>query len=646
MGRRLLYEVRPDSVLRVCDKLGRHLVDLRGHDEWIVGLIADEAEERAVTWDRSGCLCWWDLRGLPEGQGPSRVQARGGFDWDWPAAVQARRDAALPRDPSTGAQQLRIAELRDDTAALRRYAWSLPASVDASVDQALTAALGDWRPTKKVEGDTVNRWLKRSHDVRASERSSAAWAFGFAGWEGLAGVARLVDLLADLDVSVGERAAQSLDSVGHHALPAAAALVANLDRFHDFGQRHAVSALKAIGGPAAGDVAVLLAHKKSAMRTIGAQILASMGPAAAPALPGLIGASGDKRSKGVRAAACAALGAVGDPAALPALTDRIQDKQPEIQRAALRAIGAIGDARALPAVQAALGSGDRWLRQAALAALAGIGDPAGCAYAVAALGAAEWRERAAAFVALRSLGDASALPALKALRADPAHAGDADLGLRLFELGEPGAGLAHLIAGLRHPTVWRIDACAAALASLGPSALTAAPALREALATRGGAGDSAIVRALGAIGDRASLPQLIALTRSSERALRRAGVKGLGLLRFEGARPALLQAAQRDEAPRVRLEAALGLHGMDGDEAALVERLAAIIRRCDVGVTREATEALTALTALTAPGPAAVAAEPALRVALRHTHQWVWLPAEAALLALGLDPYGAPRAGP
>jgi HEAT repeat protein len=120
----------------------------------------------------------------------------------------------------------------------------------------------------------------------------------------------------------------------------------------------------------------------------------------------------------VQLAAIDALGAVGNAAAIPALTALAASPELERATAAIRALGAIGHPEAWPALESALRADSEELRTAAASAISGLRD----ARAVTAL---EWSASAdgsdvVADAAVRALGllaatDEFSTPAIKAL---------------------------------------------------------------------------------------------------------------------------------------------------------------------------------------------------------------------------------------
>ena len=202
------------------------------------------------------------------------------------------------------------------------------------------------------------------------------------------------------------------------------------------------------------------------------RLVEAFGAAGAPAVPALIQALGDDWDA-VRFAAAEALGAIGDPQAVPALSvwahageDAARDALQTLGHpmldlpqavAQVAAQGAWGvliraltctqvrevvvglGAPAVPALIQALGDSDWDVRRAAEGALGKLGDPQAVPALIQALGDSGWEVRRAAAEALGKLGDPQAVPALiQAL-------GDSDRDVRreaaeaLGKLGDPQA---------------------------------------------------------------------------------------------------------------------------------------------------------------------------------------------------------------
>ena len=189
------------------------------------------------------------------------------------------------------------------------------------------------------------------------------------------------------------------------------------------------------------------------------RVVDALSQAGSPAVPALIQALGDE-DWAVRAAACAALGAIGDPQAVPALSvwaaageqvaqDALQSLgQPPMElreaithllhagdwcvvqralwhNAVCEAVAQVG-APAVPALIQALGDGWESVRAAACEALGAIGTPQVVPALIRALGDGDRDVRDAARWALGRIGDPQAVPALeKVARRDFSWAGEA-----------------------------------------------------------------------------------------------------------------------------------------------------------------------------------------------------------------------------
>jgi len=185
-------------------------------------------------------------------------------------------------------------------------------------------------------------------------------------------------------------------------------------------------------------------------------VVDALSQAGSPAVPALIQALGDNW-EGVRSAACGALGAIGDPQAVPALSvwaaageqaaqDALQSLgQPPMElqeaithllhagdwcvvqralwhNAVCEAVAQVG-APAVPALIQALG--DNWavVRSAACAALGVIGDLHAVPALIQALGDDWGSVRSAACAALGVIGDPHAVPALEKVAAQDSDGG-------------------------------------------------------------------------------------------------------------------------------------------------------------------------------------------------------------------------------
>ena len=194
------------------------------------------------------------------------------------------------------------------------------------------------------------------------------------------------------------------------------------------------------------------------VREAAAAALGRIGDAAA--VPGLLAALRDAEWS-VREVAAAALKQIGTPA-VPGLLAALGDANADVRRAAAWALGQIGNAAAVPGLLAALGDASWYVREAAAWALGRIGAPAvpGLLHA---LRDADWRVRWAAARALGQIGDATAVPGLL-------HALDDDAECLVRQvaaaaLGQIGdaAAVPELLHALRDADWWVRWAAAAAL---------------------------------------------------------------------------------------------------------------------------------------------------------------------------------------
>jgi len=199
-------------------------------------------------------------------------------------------------------------------------------------------------------------------------------------------------------------------------------------------------------------------------RDAAAAVLIRVGSPAMPPLVERLGAD----DAGLRMAALAVLGGMGDRRAVPALTARLADADPNVRAAAAEALGKVGGPEAAAGLLAALDSDDKTLQAAALEALAAsrVAPPA---YRLARL----MGDRALRPAAYRSLGASDDPAALELLADGPSErarsAREASLGaigqLRSRRGGPALARLAQAVraAAAHDPAV--AEGCVAALAS-------------------------------------------------------------------------------------------------------------------------------------------------------------------------------------
>jgi len=336
--------------------------------------------------------------------------------------------------------------------------------------------------------------------------------------------------------------------------------------------------------PSAGDWRVLaaaLADPREPRRVAAARGLATLGEAAAPAVPALVVALGDPE-RSVRAAAAWALGNVGPAAAagVPALRRLLGDEDPFLRAGAAFALGGMGAEAhaAVPALVARLDDPDERVRFRASDALASIGP---------------------------SIDSVEALVQIVERVQSPGRGMAAEV---LGRLGhEAASAVPQLIAATsdRRPDVrWR---AVWALGQIGPAAKPAALALRIALADPDVRWRAA--EALGGIGPGAveAVPELVALLRDPSSNVRWRAAAALGAIASAEAGPALARAV-KDPAENVRL-AAVNALGSVGAEPSLAEpAYVTALRDTDMRVRLQAVRGLGRLPALSSSTRRALAA--------------------------------------
>jgi len=138
----------------------------------------------------------------------------------------------------------------------------------------------------------------------------------------------------------------------------------------------------------------------------------------------------------VRRGAAAALGRLGDSAAVAPLARALGDPDAGVRREAARALARLKDRRATPALVTALADADRTVRFSAAYALGETCDPRAADALLLALADPAWTVRDQAAWALRALGDAS----LAGRVADALRTGKADADHALWLLRHLGGG--------------------------------------------------------------------------------------------------------------------------------------------------------------------------------------------------------------
>ena len=213
-----------------------------------------------------------------------------------------------------------------------------------------------------------------------------------------------------------------------------------------------------------------------------------------------------------------ALGAVGTPA-VPLLIQALGDWDEDVRRAAAEALGAIGDPRAVPPLIKALGDyGEYW-----------------------------YDVRRAAAEALGKLSDPQAIPALSVW----AHAGEDTARDTLQTLGHPMLDLPQAVAQVAAQGAWgvliRALTCTQVREVVVGLGAPAVPALIRTLEDSEWRVRYAACWALDAIGDASAESAPIQALRNSEKEVRKAACAALGQIGDVSAVPALIQALRDSE---------------------------------------------------------------------------------------------------
>jgi HEAT repeat protein len=422
----------------------------------------------------------------------------------------------------------------------------------------------------------------------------------------VAAVQPVAEWIASPDKGVRAAAAGVLGDIG--APEAAAPLVRALADIEAEVRRAAVDALGQVGGPeVAAPLIGRLDDDAAQVRREAAERLMDLGDRQA-VIP-LVERFGDA-NKDVRIAAIRAVGRLGDARAIPALLRLLRDPLDEVRVVAVEALGNLRAREALPDLVPLLGRGSEELRVKATYALGKIGDAAAVQKLLGAL-------------------------ANETLRAPAREA--------LIAVGEPA--VAPLVDCLRG----RVEGCDAAsavavLRVIGDARAT--PALVAEL-DRGRVRRSAVVQALGALGDRAALVPLLALADDADAEVRRLALEAMRPI-VDGRAAEALQRLLADRSPAVRELAAaeLGALGVRAAVPALLELAtkeraegvaAAAVRALGALGDPRATGPLLALLASGRPEVAREAADALGRLADRGSR--------AGLLAVARDPAAPARAG-
>lgn len=339
----------------------------------------------------------------------------------------------------------------------------------------------------------------------------------------------LLTALGDEEARVRAASARALGSLGEAGAVAAQSLVLALDDQDSDVRCAAVAALGYLGVAdrrALPGLVRALSHEEPAVRATAADILGRLGPDAAEAVPELTRQLDDAVTVPRRAAA-QALGSIGPPAyvATPRLVGLLGDEDEWVRARAATALGQFdSNAEEVRVALAATALGDASVpcRSAAIAALAAYG-LSSLPVLVAALEDPDSRVQVRSVEGLGTLGS-PALPALtKAFNQEPALSPAV---LRTLASMDSGAEVIVPACLQALESGHIIDACLV-LSRLGPEAVTATPALVEALRDSDDEAFHYAVSALGRV-SRGAVPDLISFLRDPDARVRRGVAIALG----------------------------------------------------------------------------------------------------------------------
>jgi HEAT repeat protein len=248
----------------------------------------------------------------------------------------------------------------------------------------------------------------------------------------------------------------------------------------------------------------------------------------------------------VRAAACDALGRIGDASAVGALFGLLGDTDARVAQAALGAVQSLGSEEVKNSAFTAARSEEPRARRAALRIIAYFAYPDGLEILLEAISDPDERIRDAAASGLAWLEDPRAAGALLTAASHPSpHTRAATLRSMASSIPTPEVIVA-LGRGLADPDAWvRYYACQ----SIGKLRVGAATAkISQMVDDEAGQVRVAAVEAVARLGGAQALLVLESASRSADLDVRRAALLGLGELRRPGALPILLRAAESEDA--------------------------------------------------------------------------------------------------
>ncbi|NER51449.1 MAG: NTPase (NACHT family), partial [Symploca sp. SIO1A3] len=266
----------------------------------------------------------------------------------------------------------------------------------------------------------------------------------------------------------------------------------------------------------------------------------------------------------VRSSAAKPLDKIGTETAILALTQSLQDEDYQVRRNAVIALGEIGTEAAIPALTQSLQDEEWFVRISAAVALGEIGTEAAIPALIQALQDEDYDVRSSAAKFLGEIGTEAAIPALIQSLQDEVRFVRRNAAVALGEIGTEAAILV-LIQSLQDEVWFVRDNAAVALGKIGTE--TAILALIQALQDEENHVRISAAVALGKIGTEAAIPALIQSLQDEVWFVRRNAAVALGEIGTEAAIPALIQSLQ-DEDDFVRISAAVAL-GKIGTEAAI-----------------------------------------------------------------------------
>ena len=498
--------------------------------------------------------------------------------------VRAAAIASLARLGDTRAVPGIVALLRDPNPRVRAEATrALSVFGDARAVDPLIDALGDQNADVRLGAATSLAVFKQPRAIGPltallGDRDasvSAAAAESLARMDDSAVIRRLVESLSSSDWHVRARAAQVLAGVPTAAASGGAigALV-NAMRDRDLVVRYyAGEALVGIGASAVHDLMSLLQSPQQNDRARVARVLIRIGsPAVAPLIAAVRDKSGPVES---RADAALILGRLGDPAAIDALAQLLEDERYQLREAGSRALSQIGE----PAVDRLIlvtKSSDRLIslgkpsvapsREAAIQALGAIGTPAVVDVLIKALSDPASGIRNAAVKALGETRSELAVAPLMMVLLDESSSLRSPAAAALARLGR--IALPGLTTALRdtRPSVRVLAAQALGEAGLKESV----PALIDLAKTDSSAARGDAIEALGRIGDPVAIDAITGGMSNGSVVVRRKAARALASLRDSRVVAALITGlADRDA--EVRQSAATGLAEIA--DASVISRL-------------------------------------------------------------------------